>query len=225
MTCVLAARQLCAGYRGVLAIEDIDLEIHQGEMVLLAGPNGAGKTTTTMALAGAIAPMRGTVEESGVPVSRPLHHRVRGGVGVITERRSVIMSLTVAENLRLGRGEPERALSFFPELEKRLKVKAGLCSGGEQQMLSVGRVLAANPRIILADELSLGLAPIIVKRLLSALRESADAGAAVMIVEQHVRVALELVDRGYFIKLGKIVLTGTRQELRSSSDLIQQIYL
>jgi branched-chain amino acid transport system ATP-binding protein len=92
-------------------------------------------------------------------------------------------------------------------------------------MLSVGRVLAANPRIILADELSLGLAPIVVKRLLAALRNAADAGAAVMIVEQHVRVALDLVDRGYFIKLGKIVLTGTRQELQRSTDLIQQIYL
>jgi len=127
--------------------------------------------------------------------------------------------------MRLGRGKPEDVLKYFPELEKRLKVKAGLISGGEQQMLSVGRVLAANPQVVLADELSLGLAPIVVKRLLSALRLAADGGAAVLLVEQHVRVALDVVNRGYFLRRGRIELHGTREELRHSDEAIQAIYL
>lgn len=225
MTCLMAARKMSAGYHGVPAVHSIDLEIHGGEMILLGGANGAGKTTTLMALAGALAPMSGHVEQDGRPTKEPVNRRARSGVGVITEGRTVFMNLTVAENLRLGQARTEEVLAYFPELEKRLKVKAGLCSGGEQQMLSVGRVLAANPRIVLADELSLGLAPIIVRRLLSALRQAADRGSAVLIVEQHVRMALEAVDRGYFIRRGRIELEGTRSELRQGEDKISKVYL
>ena len=225
MTCLMAAREISAGYHGVAAIHAIDLEVHGGEMVLLGGANGAGKTTTLMTLAGALTPMSGYVEQDGRPARQPMHRRARSGVGVITESRTVFMNLTVAENLRLGQAGTEEVLTYFPELEKRLKVKAGLCSGGEQQMLSVGRVLAATPRIVLADELSLGLAPIVVKRLLSALRQAADRGSAVLIVEQHVRLALETVDRGYFIRRGRIELEGTCHELRQSEDKISKVYL
>lgn len=225
MSCLMAARQVSAGYNGVAAIHAVDLEIRSGEMVLLGGANGAGKSTTLMTLAGALTPMSGHVEQDGKPNKLPMYRRAQSGVGVITENRTVFMNLTVAENLRLGRAKPDRVLSYFPELEKRLKVKAGLCSGGEQQMLSVGRVLAADPRIVLADELSLGLAPIVVKRLLTALRQAADQGRAVLIVEQHIRVALDVVDRGYFIRRGRVELEGTREELRQSEERISDIYL
>jgi branched-chain amino acid transport system ATP-binding protein len=221
----IAARSLNSGYHGIAAIHDIDLEVSAGEMVLLGGSNGAGKSTTLMTLAGAIAPMSGAVEHEGEATTAAMHHRVRAGVGVITEQRTVFMSLTVAENLRLGRGSTETALEYFPELEKRMKVKAGLCSGGEQQMLSVGRVLASNPSTILADELSLGLAPIIVQRLLAALRSAADRGSAVLIVEQHVRAAMPFIDRGYFLRRGRIALTGTQEELRNSEEQIRETYL
>lgn len=225
MSTVLAARKLSSGYHGVPAIEDVDLEVAAGEMVLLAGPNGAGKSTTVMTLAGAIAPLGGHVEIEGRATHVPLFRRVRAGLGVVTEERSVFMNLTVAENIRLGRTEISRVLEIFPELEKRLGVKAGAISGGEQQMLSVGRVLASGRKAILADELSLGLAPIVVKRLLGALRQAADAGAAVLLVEQHIRVALDVVDRGYFLRRGRVQLEGTRDELRRSDERIQEIYL
>jgi branched-chain amino acid transport system ATP-binding protein len=225
MGVVLAARSVSAGYSGVPAIHNVDIELNTGEMVLLAGPNGAGKSTTVMTLAGAIAPLGGDVEVDGQKCRLPLFRRTRGGLGVITEQRTVFMNLSVSDNIRLGRGKPEDVLKYFPELEKRLKVKAGLISGGEQQMLSVGRVLAANPQVVLADELSLGLAPIVVKRLLTALRLAADGGAAVLLVEQHVRVALDVVNRGYFLRRGRIELHGTREELRHSDEAIQAIYL
>ena len=225
VSAVLAARRLSSGYQGVAAIEDVDLEVGAGEMVLLAGPNGAGKSTTVMTLAGAIPPLAGHVEIDGRVTRVPLFRRVRAGLGVVTEERSVFMNLTVAENIRLGRTDVGRVLEVFPELEKRLDVKAGAISGGEQQMLSVGRVLASRRKAILADELSLGLAPIVVKRLLDALRRAADAGAAVLLVEQHVRVALDVVDRGYFLRRGHVELEGTQDELRRSDDRIQQIYL
>lgn len=225
MSVKIAARTLNSGYHGVAAIHDVDLEVAEGEMVLLGGSNGAGKSTTLMTLAGAISPISGSVEHDGKTITSAMHQRVRAGVGVITEQRTVFMSLTVAENLRLGRGNPDAVLEYFPELEKRLKVKAGLCSGGEQQMLSVGRVLASNPSTILADELSLGLAPIIVQRLLAALRAAADRGSAVLIVEQHIRAALTYVDRGYFLRRGRIALTGTQDELRKSDDQIRETYL
>ncbi len=225
MTTAIAARGLFAGYHGVPAVHGLDLEVDEGEVVLLGGPNGAGKSTTLMTLAGALPPLGGRVEQYGKETKAPLFRRVRGDLGLITEARTVFMNLTVGENLRLGRGRVEDGLAHFPELEKRLKVKAGLCSGGEQQMLSVGRVLAARPRIILADELSLGLAPIVVKRLHAALREAANGGAAVLLVEQHVKAALEVVDRGYFLKRGHLEYSGDRDTLAADEGQLEQLYL
>jgi branched-chain amino acid transport system ATP-binding protein len=214
-----------AGYSGVPAIRQVDLEVRQGQMVLLAGANGAGKSTTLMTLAGGVRCMEGEVELFGDGAEEPMFKRVRRGVGVVTEARTVFMGLTVAENLRLGRGSADLALKHFPELEKRLKIRAGLLSGGEQQMLALGRVMAARPQVILADELSLGLAPIVVKRLLAALRSAANDGAAVLLVEQHVHLALGIVDHGYFMRRGRVQLEGSSAELRRDGDRIRDIYL
>jgi branched-chain amino acid transport system ATP-binding protein len=221
----IAAVGLTAGYDGVAAVHEVDLFARTGEMVLLAGPNGAGKSTTIMTLAGAITPMAGHVELAGQTTRQPLYQRARVGLGLITEQRSVFRQLTTAENLRLGRSDVASALAYFPELSKRMTVKAGLLSGGEQQMLTLARVLAAKPTVILADELSLGLAPVIVRRLLTALRAAAEAGAAVLLVEQHVAIALNVVDRAYFMGRGRIRFEGTADEIRRDSARIEELYL
>ncbi len=222
---MLAARNVSAGYHGVPVVHHLELEVRAGEVVLLAGPNGAGKTTTMMTLAGALRPLGGSTEFAGAVTTLPMHRRVRLGLGVVTERRSIFSRLTVAENLRLGRGAPEAALAHFPELRARLNIRAGQLSGGEQQMLSLARVMGARPRAVIADEMSLGLAPIVVKRLLEALRSAADAGAAVLIVEQHVRVALEMADRACFLKRGEIVLSGSSAQVRNQEREIEEVYL
>ncbi|HEY6762954.1 MAG TPA: ATP-binding cassette domain-containing protein [Baekduia sp.] len=222
---LLKTEGLSAGYHGVPAIRDLDLEVGAGEMVLLAGPNGAGKSTTVMTLAGAIKPLAGDVLVDDEVCRLPVHRRCQQHLGLITEERTIFPSLTVMENLRLGQGAPETSLAFFPELEKRMTVKAGLLSGGEQQMLSLARVLAASPKTILADELSLGLAPIIVQRLLAALRKAADEGAGVLLVEQHVHMALPVVDRAYLMRRGRIEGRGTSQELRADEAVLKALYL
>jgi branched-chain amino acid transport system ATP-binding protein len=222
----IAARCLSAGYQGVPVVRDLDLEVRAGEMALLCGPNGAGKTTTMGALSGALEPLGGDVDLFGHRTVSPIHERTRKGVGVITEKRSVFNSLTTFENLRLGQGSPEDALEHFPELRSRLEVKAGLLSGGEQQMLSLARVLAARPTVLLVDELSFGLAPVIVTRLLLALRAAADDGAAVLLVEQHVQMCLKLVDQVAFMRQGSIVAAGSASEFTSwqAADLAE-LYL
>jgi branched-chain amino acid transport system ATP-binding protein len=222
---LLKAEKLSAGYHGVAAIRELDLEVRAGEMILLAGPNGAGKSTTLMTLAGAIKPLSGDVLVDGTSCRLPVYRRCQQKLGLITEERTIFPSLTVTENLRLGQGDPEIAFGHFPELEKRARVRAGLLSGGEQQMLSLARVLAASPRTILADELSMGLAPIIVQRLLAALRQAAADGAGVLVVEQHVHMALPIVDRAYLMRRGRIEGAGTSAELRSDESLLTSLYL
>ncbi len=224
-TPVLAANRLSAGYSGVPAVRELSLEVTAGEIALLAGPNGAGKTTTVRALSGVLKPLAGTVELNGAVATAPLYRRVRGGLGLVPEQRAIFRNLTVAENLRLGLGEPEKVIELFPELEGRLRVRAGLLSGGEQQMLILGRVLAAGPKVILADEMSLGLAPLIVKRLLVALRAAADAGSGVLLVEQYIKLAMDIADRAYFLKRGRIELQGDVDLLRDRSDDIASLYL
>jgi branched-chain amino acid transport system ATP-binding protein len=225
MTVALAAKGVTAGYQSIAAIFDVDLEVSTGELVLIAGPNGAGKTTTVRALAGEIMPLSGEVECEGISVRQPVYERVRNGLGLVPEERAVFKTMTCLDNLKLGRGSVAGALEHFPELEKRLNVNAGLLSGGEQQMLTLGRVIAAQPKVILADELSLGLAPIVVNRLLRALRSAADRGSAVLLVEQHVRVALDMVDRAYFLKQGRVVAQGGASEFRDSDERLRSLYL
>lgn len=222
---LLEATAMCAGYGSVPAIVDIDVRVGTGEIVALVGPNGAGKSTTLLALAGALRLTAGQVTLFGSPAASSVVNRVRAGLALLPEQRAVIMGLTVRENLMLGRGGIQEALRYFPELEPRLDVRAGLTSGGEQQMLALGRTLAARPRVILADEVSLGLAPIAVRRLLGALAGAAAEGVGVLMVEQHPRTALSWAHRAYVMRRGRVELSLAGDELRSRMDEVISLYL
>jgi branched-chain amino acid transport system ATP-binding protein len=229
----LAVRDLSAGYRGVPVVRELNLEVRPGEVVALLGPNGAGKTTTLETIAGLNRPISGTVELSGQNVGgEPAHVLARRSVALVPEGRALFPGLTVREHLRLAGGRGQRAgreeelLEMLPELRKCLGRKAGLLSGGEQQMLAVGRALVMRPRLLLVDEMSLGLAPVIVERLLPILRRAADElGSSVLFVEQHVALALEISDRAYVLTHGRIRLEGPAAELRERRELLAASYL
>lgn len=222
---VLAARGLSAGYGSLAAVRDLDISVSAGEVVALLGPNGAGKTTTLKTLAGAIAPLAGEVLWKGEPTRARLHRRARNGLAYVPEERSVFMGLTAAENLRVGDGSAATALELFPELVPHLKRKAGLLSGGQQQILTLARALATEPEVLLADELSLGLAPLVVNRLLQAVRDAADRGVGVLLVEQHARQALATADRVYVLQRGRVALQGTAEDIADRLDEVEQTYL
>jgi branched-chain amino acid transport system ATP-binding protein len=222
---LIAAKGLSAGYGKMAVVHDVDLRVDAGEVVALLGPNGAGKTTTLLTLAGELTPLAGEVEFLGTPTKAPMHVRCRNGLGYVTEERSVIMDMSVADNLKLARVAPVDAFEFFPALERIMDRRAGLCSGGEQQMLSLARALGRRPKMLLADELSLGLAPIIVVNLLEAVRNAASQGIGVLLVEQHVRQALKIADRVYVMRRGRIALSGTPAEVASQLDELEAAYL
>jgi branched-chain amino acid transport system ATP-binding protein len=223
---VLEARGLSAGYGAQAVIHDLDLVVFPGEVVALLGPNGAGKTTTLLALAGELPLLAGEVRLDGSVTRAPLHRRARKGLSFVTEERSVFKGLSTLDNLRVGDVDPPVALGLFPELEKRLSVRGGLLSGGEQQMLTLARALSRSPRLLLADELSLGLAPLVVRRLLDAVRVAADErGTGVLLVEQHVRKALQYADRVYVMRRGRIELSGSASEMRGRLAEIEDSYL
>jgi branched-chain amino acid transport system ATP-binding protein len=226
MTAILAARGLSAGYAGQPVVHDLDLEVAAGEVVCLLGPNGAGKTTTMLALSGELPPLAGEVAFDGETTRAPLHKRARNGLSYVTEERSVFKGLSARDNLRCGGVEVSEALALFPELEKRLGVRGGLLSGGEQQMLTLARALGRKPRLLLADELSLGLAPLIVDRLLQAVRAAADErGTGVLVVEQHARKALNYADRVLVMTRGRVRMALTAAEARSQLNDIESHYL
>ena len=223
---LIEARGLSAGYGKMAVVRDLDLRVDAGEVVALIGPNGAGKTTTLLTLAGELAPLEGEVRFLGEATRSPMHVRCRNGLGYVTEERSVIMDMSVADNLKLAAVSPAVAVGYFPLLERCMDRRAGLCSGGEQQMLSLARALGRIPKVLLADELSLGLAPIIVTNLLKAVREAAkERGVGVLLVEQHVRQALKIADRVYVMERGRIVLSGTSEEVVNQIDKIEAAYL
>jgi len=230
---LLAVRGLTAGYNGLAVVRDVDLTVGAGEIVALLGANGAGKTTTLSAIAGLIRPMGGTVEVAGVANgTRPAHRLARSGIALVPESRALFSELTTRENLRVARRRgsegadaQDRILDLLPELKKCLDRKAGMLSGGEQQMLAVGRALVGRPRLLIVDEMSLGLAPVVVDRLLPVLGDVArEFGAGVLVVEQHVALVLELAARAYVLAHGRVVLEGTAAQLRTDTDLITASY-
>jgi branched-chain amino acid transport system ATP-binding protein len=227
----LAVDGLSAGYDGVAVVRDLSFAVHGGEVVVLLGPNGAGKTTTLLTVSGLLPIMAGDVRVLGRSVvHRPVHKIARSGLAHVPEDRSLFFQLTVAENLRLGTArrssDVSRALRYFPALERLMDRPAGLLSGGEQQMLAMGRALVVPPKLLIVDELSLGLAPIIVERLLPVLREVADeTGAGVLLVEQHVDLALAIADRAYVLSHGDLVLEHDAGYLRDNRHLLEASYV
>ena len=231
MTAAIDVRGLSAGYGGAAAVRGLNLAVEPGEVVALLGPNGAGKTTTLLTISGFLRPLAGSVHVLGQPVHATSPATLaRRGVAHVPEDRALFYELTARENLRLGARSQRAALDtvirFFPELERVLDSPAGLLSGGEQQMLAVGRALAARPRVLVVDEMSLGLAPVVVQRLLPLLRDiAAETGAAVLFVEQHVHVALTVADRAYILSHGDLVLEGPAWKLAQRAELVQASYL
>jgi ABC-type branched-subunit amino acid transport system ATPase component len=225
MTAVLEASGLRAGYGKVEIVRDLALRVEPGEVVALLGPNGAGKTTTLLTLSGELPSLGGEVRLFGRATRAPLHVRARQGLGVVSQERAVLMELTTLENLRVSRCDVQRAVTLFPELEPHLNRRVGLLSGGQQQMLALARSLARRCRVLLVDELSLGLAPLVVDRLLRALRSAADEGMGVLLVEQHVHKALAVADRILVMTRGQVALEGTARDLGERLDEIQDAYL
>ena len=240
---VLVTKGLRTGYDGVAVVHGLDLAVDAGEVVALLGANGAGKTTTLLTIAGLLPPIDGTLivldETAHDEHGRGRHvrrsaltrtwRRARRGVALVPEDRGLFPGLTVREHLRLARGGREaaaRAFDLFPALAPLADRPAGLLSGGEQQMLALGRALVREPRLLMVDEMSLGLAPIIVERLLPMLRTIAtETGAGVLLVEQHVPMALAVADRAVVMSRGRAVASGTAAELAARPEVLEASYL
>jgi len=218
-------------YGPVQALRDMSLRVEEGEMVALVGANGAGKTTTLRAISGLLAPVRGRITIDGTRVDGMAPHRVvRLGVGHLPEGRELFPDLTVLENLKLGRWTRrkqrnlderlESVFALFPRLEERASQQAATLSGGEQQMLAASRALMSEPRVLLVDELSLGLAPIIVSELFTALEEVNRQGTSVLLVEQFVHLALRATSRAYVLARGQVALEGNSEDLLASPEVM-----
>ena len=232
MSTLLELSDVRSGYAGVPAVLGISLTVEPGEVVALLGPNGAGKTTTLLAIAGALRLLGGDVMFDGRSIrGLPPHRIARRGLALVPEGRGLFRQLTVKENLDLARprersGSSRDVLSVFPALESLLPRRVGLLSGGEQQMLALAKALLARPKLLMIDELSLGLAPALVEQLFPAVRRLAlDEGMAILLVEQHVHMALAFSDRVYVLGRGRVTLEGRADELRSRTDLFEASYI
>jgi len=228
---LLQLEGLTAGYGGAPVLRNLSLTVGPGEVVALLGSNGAGKTTTLRVISGLLRPMAGEVVFDGRRAgAASAHGLAKGGLAHVPEGRGIFYGLTVAEHFRLGYGgvrvDPEEAYQRFPALRELRNRRAGLLSGGEQQMLALARVLISRRKLLLIDELSLGLAPVIVDAILPTLRQFAtETGGGVLIVEQHVQRVLEVADRGYVLSHGELVMEGPAATLRADRHLIMASYL
>ncbi len=220
-------------YGAIRALKGISFEVNEGEIVALLGANGAGKTTTQKTVSGMLRPSLGEIRYEGERIDGiPAHELIHLGICHVPEGRHVFPRMTVAENLEMGafrfkkpdEVELERVLVMFPRLRERFKQQAGTLSGGEQQMLAIGRALMGKPRLLLLDEPSMGLAPLIVAQIFDIIREVNNLGVTVLLVEQNAAQALGLADRGYVLETGEIVLSGTGADLLAD-DRVRAAYL
>jgi branched-chain amino acid transport system ATP-binding protein len=222
---------LSAGYDNVPVVRDLSMTVSAGEVVALLGANGAGKTTTLRAISGLVKVVSGSIRFDGEDLAGvPPNARAKAGIAHVPEGRGIFFGLTVAEHFAIGvrptRADLEEVLEFFPALSGLQSRRAGLLSGGEQQMLAIACALLHKPKLLLLDELSLGLAPVIVERLLPVVRQFADARhTAVVLVEQHVHLGLEIADRAYVLAHGDLTTSGSVEELRADSDRLVASYL
>ena len=232
---MLELRAITAGYGQFTALWDVSLRVDGGEAVAVVGPNGAGKTTLLRVISGLIAPRSGALTFDGAELAgRPAHQIVGHGIAHVPEGRRLFPALTVADNLKMGAFLPaararfaeslERVYALFPVLAERRAQRAGSMSGGEQQMLAIGRALMSRPKIILLDEPSMGLAPVMVLRLFDLIRRIREEGYTILVVEQNVRQVLKLVDRAYLLEVGRIRVEGRAAEL-SEQDFVRKAYM
>jgi branched-chain amino acid transport system ATP-binding protein len=231
---VLKVESIDVAYGEIRALKGVGLEVGQGEIVTILGNNGAGKTTTLKTISGLLHPTRGTITlENESLVDVPPHAIVSRGVAHVPEGRRIFNRLTVRENLMMGAylrsdggigADLDRVFGLFPRLSERLTQVAGTLSGGEQQMLAIGRALMANPRLLLLDEPSMGLAPVLVEQIFDTISDINRQGMTILLVEQNAAMALSIAHRGYVLETGSIALAGTAAELSENAD-VRRAYL
>jgi branched-chain amino acid transport system ATP-binding protein len=232
---LLTLENVVAGYGQIVAVKGISLDVHEGEVVTLIGANGAGKTTTLRTISGLIRPREGTITFDGRRIDQmPAHEVVQLGLSQAPEGRGIFGRLTVRENLEMGAfnrgdranfaGDLERVYSLFPRLKERLSQAGGTLSGGEQQMLAIGRALMARPKLLLLDEPSMGLAPVLVETIFQTIQDINRQGTTILLVEQNAHMALEVASRGYVLESGRVVAAAPAAEL-AASELVRKTYL
>ena len=236
MSALLATEKLALGYGPLAVCRDISIEVNEGEIVALIGANGAGKSTTLRAIAGLLTPRAGVIRFRGEEITHlPSHERALRGIALVPEGRHVFPFLTVRENLELGgfkhrkdgskvRGLIEKIFAMFPRLRERSSQNAGTLSGGEQQMLVLGRAMMSKPKLLCLDEPSLGLAPLVVRDIFRTIRTINESGTSVLLVEQNARHAFETASRGYVLQTGRIMISGSCAELAKDTR-VREAYL
>ena len=220
---LLEVRDLCAAYGGIQALRGVSLDVEEGQIVAVLGANGAGKSTLLKCVSSVMKPTSGTISFLGKPVSSKPYEVVEAGLVQVPEARQIFAKLTVAENLRVGSGlrkdsagiqkDLDRVYAMFPRLKEREKQYGGLLSGGEQQMLAIGRGIMAKPKLMMLDEPSLGLAPVIVSQVFEIIKEINREGMSVMLIEQNAQKVLEFCDQAYIMQVGKVAISGNGREL------------
>jgi branched-chain amino acid transport system ATP-binding protein len=230
MSALLTVKDLKVSYGGINAVKGIDLHVNHGELVALIGANGAGKSSSLKAIAGLLTPSAGEIDFANHATKKlPAYELVRLGLGMVPEGRGVFKRMTILENLQMGAylqldaKEIERKLeevySYFPRLKERLSQLAGTLSGGEQQMVAMGRAMMAQPKLLLLDEPSMGLSPIMVETIFDVIRSLSGGGMTILLVEQNARLALQMADRAYVMESGLITLSGSGKELLEDSRI------